>query len=514
MYRIFKKKHDLAAKNTEARARRKRRQRLGLEALEGRQLLSLSPVAFTVNTQTAGNQFESDTASSAAGSVVVWTTNGIGGGSTHDIHAQMFNPNGTKRGFEFLVNEARVENRLPKVAMNNQGEFVVAWERSITFVDGTVANNTSTIESRFFDSAGHPTEQHDQVASDFLAVGDRQPAVAIDLFGNYVISYTEGTLTTDRNVRAKEFDRNHTLLSDIHVGASSIADETRSSVAIPSNNTGFDIAYQFETHGSSQSAVILNEYGGNGQLKPNGVHVISNSTDSRDPSVAMDNAGNAVVAYSRLVGTDYDIKAKRLNSSGAVGSEIFVQQTFAQETDPDVAVSPTGGAFVVAYDTDLFGAPPGTNRSVEVSEVNASDTVVGRLNLPAFPNNADPALSINNSGGYQLTYTSGVGGDQNISLQFGQLPVAPAAQNLALTPMIKAGQSATLTGQLFDGNGDTNLTLSVNWGDGSLLQQSKPGTKPFAVTHKYVKPGTYTVRATWTDSTGLSNSRDLTITVK
>ena len=71
-------------------------------------------------------------------------------------------------------------------------------------------------------------------------------------------------------------------------------------------------------------------------------------------------------------------------------------------------------------------------------------------------------------------------GDRDIHGRFGHLPVAPAAQNLALTSPIKVGQSATLSGQLVDGDGDTNLTLTVNWGDGSKVQQIKPGTKPFA----------------------------------
>src|SRR5262249_30741673 len=197
--------------------------------------------------------------------------------------------------------------------------------------------------------------------------------------------------------------------AEVEGGVSMAGDETSSSVAFSDLDGRFDIAYQFQVHGSSQPAVILNEYGRNGLLKPNGVHVISNSTSSRDPSVAMDIAGNAVVVYDRLVGNDYDIKAKRLNASGAVGSEIYVQQTLAQETHPVVALSPRGSAFVVAYNTDLLGAPPHTNRTVEVAEVNSSDFVVGVANLGALPNNSSPALSINQNGGYQLTYTGGVG---------------------------------------------------------------------------------------------------------
>jgi hypothetical protein len=91
---------------------------------------------------------------------------------------------------------------------------------------------------------------------------------------------------------------------------------------------------------------------------------------------------------------------------------------------------------------------------------------------------------------------------------------APAAQNLALTSHVRAGELATLSGQLVDADPGDVLTLSVDWGDGSPVQTSTPDRAPFAVTHRYLAPGEYTVHATWTDSTGLSNSRDLTITVR
>ena len=40
-----------------------------------------------------------------------------------------------------------------------------------------------------------------------------------------------------------------------------------------------------------------------------------------------------------------------------------------------------------------------------------------------------------------------------------------------------------------------------------------PDRKPFRLKHKYKEAGTYTVRAIWTDSTGASNFRDLTLVV-
>jgi hypothetical protein len=76
-----------------------------------------------------------------------------------------------------------------------------------------------------------------------------------------------------------------------------------------------------------------------------------------------------------------------------------------------------------------------------------------------------------------------------------------------------AGGLATLSGQLVDANPGATLSLTADWGDGSKPQQSTPGRAPFSLTHRYTQAGRYTVRVIWTDSTGESNSRDLTLTV-
>src|SRR5262249_33449934 len=214
----------------------------------------------------------------------------------------------------------------------SSGELVVVWQKD-GFIPSPGSAPTHEIEFKTFDSAGNVFNdfEHDLQDGTGLAVFKRDPDVAMDLNGNFVISYTEDVGTTDRNVRAVEYDRNFNRLSLIDVGDSTVGDENSTSVAIPSDNTGFDIAYQFQPHGSSQAAIVLNQYGSNSQL--NGSHLISNSTDSRNPSVATDHVGNAVVVYQRFVGTDFDIKAKRVSTSGAVGGEINVSSKFpAQET--------------------------------------------------------------------------------------------------------------------------------------------------------------------------------------
>jgi hypothetical protein len=89
----------------------------------------------------------------------------------------------------------------------------------------------------------------------------------------------------------------------------------------------------------------------------------------------------------------------------------------------------------------------------------------------------------------------------------------PMATGLALSGPIRAGGHATLSGRLVDRDKGDKLSLAVDWGDGSATDQSRPDRKLFSRKHSYAKAGTYTVRAIWTDSTGLSNFRDLSLVV-
>jgi hypothetical protein len=89
----------------------------------------------------------------------------------------------------------------------------------------------------------------------------------------------------------------------------------------------------------------------------------------------------------------------------------------------------------------------------------------------------------------------------------------PQAQDLALTEQVRVGELARLTGQLVDADPSQVLSLTVDRADGSDPQTSTPDRDPFEVTHTWTTPGTWFVHVTWSDSDGVSNSRDLSIVV-
>src|SRR5262249_40565064 len=193
MHGIFKKKRDLAA--SASRARRLRRQRPGLEALEGRQLLSLT-AQFQVNSTQGLADFNSDTASSPSGlRFVVWEDTYIANSNDHDIHAQMYNPNGSARGGQITVEGNTAFQSHPRVGMDPNGDFVVAWQENTQFLNG---NSQNYIIAKVFDSNGNARTGRIAVSKD-LNTGrtDIAPDVAMDSFGDFTVAWQ--SLLTDRH---------------------------------------------------------------------------------------------------------------------------------------------------------------------------------------------------------------------------------------------------------------------------------------------------------------------------
>src|SRR5262249_56049301 len=91
---------------------------------------------------------------------------------------------------------------------------------------------------------------------------------------------------------------------------------------------------------------------------------------------------------------------------------------------------------------------------------------------------------------------------------------APAMiTDVTLTPEVNEGDRAVFTGRLVDPDRGDQLTLTVDWGDGSPVETFHPGRTPFRLTHRYpddnpsgTPADVYTVRFSWTDGHGVVNS--------
>jgi hypothetical protein len=91
-----------------------------------------------------------------------------------DIHARMFDPNGTAIGEQFIVNtttEGPQQN--PKVAINHRGQFIIVWDSKI---DPDI--NEREIFAQRYDSDGYTIGKEFQV-NIYIEGDQKRPAVAI-----------------------------------------------------------------------------------------------------------------------------------------------------------------------------------------------------------------------------------------------------------------------------------------------------------------------------------------------
>jgi hypothetical protein len=385
------------------RERRSRKRRPELEALEGRKLMTIGlyPMFGTVNTKTVGAQLAPHNATSADGnSVVVWTD---AAGPDHDIRAQRYNSSGGKLGPEILVAGTGFDEYEPSVAIDDQGQFVVSY----TLQFGSDLN----VMAQRFDSSGNPSGAAITVAPTPLP--EVQSSVGIDRQGNFVVAFDRQAYGLSQ-VYAAQYSSSGQLAGIIHVTSTfnAFANSYLPSVAMSADGR-FDVAWEQE-YNTTDFDIYANSYTASG-VPINSFVVAFTSAFDQTPSIAMDNAGNAVVAWD----SGGAIEARRLGLNSIGPPITIIDNPYFRGRDPSVAMGAGGGGFVVVANTVQAGTGYGYE---EVFEVSASNAVQG-LGLGVLA--ASASVSIDYFGNYIVTAALsdnpfGVG-DYNIFLWRGQL---------------------------------------------------------------------------------------------
>jgi hypothetical protein len=106
-----------------------------------------------------------------------------------DIHARLYDPNGTPLGEQFLVNTTTTfAQQYPQAAMNSDGEFVIVWDCRID----PNADNQRDIFGQRFSSSGEFIGDEFQINT-FELNDQRYPAVAINEAGRFVTVWQSQT---------------------------------------------------------------------------------------------------------------------------------------------------------------------------------------------------------------------------------------------------------------------------------------------------------------------------------
>jgi len=136
---------------------------------------------FAVNTISFNSITQPSVAMDGSGHFVVTWDGDPNRAGDDDIHARLYQPDGTSIGDQFIVNTTRTgAQQNPRVATNNAGEFVIVWNSETGLGD-----TERDIFGQRFDSSGSLIGDESQLNA--CTTGDqRNPAVAMGQIGQFV----------------------------------------------------------------------------------------------------------------------------------------------------------------------------------------------------------------------------------------------------------------------------------------------------------------------------------------
>jgi subtilisin-like proprotein convertase family protein len=350
-----------------------------IEPLEPRTLLSPIPLGpqFRVNTTTPGDQDRAAVASDTQGDLVVAWVNGS------DIHAQRYAAGGVPQGSEFTVNSTTYLDPLPlsppraspAVAMDDSGDSVVTWF-------GRDSNFNLSVEAQRFNAAGLPQGSEIQVYS----LGypgyrySRQPSVAMDAGGDFVVTWAGGTGPGLGSAKFQLYNAAGVPQGGPH-GVAAALSGMNPSVAMNAAGS-FVIAYPW-----LNDVVFARQYGPTGapQGQPVSVNAYSGAAGIAEPSLAMDAGGNFVVAWNNS--NPLAVEARRFSAGGiALGNAFTVSTT---GSPPKVSMTPAGDFVVASQDFAQQYSAAGIAQGAPV-QFNTS----GPVSAPSVSLNADGDLAV------------------------------------------------------------------------------------------------------------------------
>ncbi|MFN8375768.1 MAG: hypothetical protein U0694_23210 [Anaerolineae bacterium] len=378
---------------------------------------------FVVNTETSGTQNYPAIAVDGNGNgVIVWGSSMSG---VRNIYGRRFNAAGTLLGEEFLIS-TDTTGAYPEVDMTITGNFVVAWQgfdgvrarlydsvatpQTDPILVGTNSDTSlqpvnvamsedgnfvvvwerlsSTLFARLYNASG--VAQTDE----FSIIGSQStPRIAMNATGNFIVTWTAGS-----NVYAQRYNAAGTSQgSAIQVNTSTGA--SYSAIGMDDNGN-FVICWQDSNDDADVFAQRFNAAGA-----PVGSEFVVNTTISfnqGNPWIAMNASGAFVIVWEAAAG-QVGIYARRYDSSGnAQGAEFTISE---QPAGFAVAAMDANSNFVAAY---MAGSQDIYARRLGEFDLNAHLIATNEflVNTYTASNQALSSVAMNNAGNFVITWQS------------------------------------------------------------------------------------------------------------
>jgi hypothetical protein len=376
----------LSGRSRTSTSKPRRARRPTLESLDERVVLS----AFSLGAglTTPGGVYSPVNASSAKGTSVVAfvDTNSLTNPTNWEIDAQLYNSKtGAAIGAPIYVWSSRYSVSQPTVAMNASGNFVVAWQN----LNGS--GNGMILGARFTGSGTPLNLLNPFTVANYAGGYSTVPSAAIDQNGNFVVSFTyEGRGSSQSQIYAYKSNWANTQTTTFGVATGSGVSYQQSKIAMAPGGF-FQIAYQSSS--TVGTAIKLNSYAA-GATSAYGVRTYlpigGSNAIQYDPTLAMDNAGDTVLAWYEVKGGYRNLFLEQISHTGSSSLETLTNGA-NQDYDPTVVMNPISGDFAITFQVGL-----GLNTTLAIGEFKANGTLIGALALGSNEFTASMSCDTNN----------------------------------------------------------------------------------------------------------------------
>ncbi len=351
-----------------------------------------------------GIQEDPDIASDHNGnSIVVWKSTPIQGNAT--IHAQRYDAFGNLIGAEFQANNLTTDQQSkPSVAMDSDGDFVVAWQ--------SFENNQNHIFTQRFNPDAIAQGSAIKINTAAITNTATEPAVAMDGDGDYVVAWTSNR-NNDNDIYAKRFSHSGQVVNDeFRVNTSTQNSQVAADVAMDAEGD-FVIAWQGQTATGAPPKydVYTQRYDKNGDAVAGEDRVNTSIPNNQTrPSVAMDAAGNAVIAWTSDAQqlNSFNIDAQRYAADGSKVDGEFQVNTFntGSQNQVDVAMDPLGG-FMMSWTSAAQDGDAGGIYAQRFLSNGTASGIETRLNTVTAGNQSNSTITNLSPGYYASSWQAG-----------------------------------------------------------------------------------------------------------
>jgi hypothetical protein len=363
---------------------------------------------FRVNTFANGLQQSPASAMDDQGNFVITWSSGfqLGEESNFDVYAQRYDAAGEPQGEEFRVNTFTLSTQAtPSIAMGADGDFVIAWESFEQ--DGSGAG----VFAQRFDAAGAPQGPEFRVST-FAPGHQAAPSVAMNANGDFVVAWQSDLQGGDPlGIYAQAFNAAGAPQGgEFHVNVFTPNGQAQPSVAMADDGS-FVIAWQSFGQQNSDTRVYARRYNPTRQPGPEFPVHSSTAANGSEASVAMDADGEFVITWTgNEHSTSRQIYARMYNSAGAPKASAFRVNTFpaSQLPYPSVAMNAHGN-FVIAWRSRF---QDGSDFGAYAQRYNAAGQPQGgefQVNVTTDNYQQFPSPAIDSSGNLVIAWQSGHG---------------------------------------------------------------------------------------------------------